>query len=201
MTSDQADAIRAARSQHGETLEQLSHGVKALMVFLRHSGCPFCRQTLSDLAASRATLEASTAGEPVRLVLVHMMDEEQAVPFIARYGLSDLPRISDPGCRLYAALELRRTKILQLFGSAVWWRGFMAGIVQGHGASRPQPGEDWKQMPGVFLLKDGQVVFSFRHETASDRPDYLSLAGCFDTAATAELRRGSASPDDRLQHG
>jgi len=200
-----ADAIAAARSQRGETLAQLSHGVRALVVFLRHSGCPFCRQALSDLAASRATLEASTGGEPVRLVLVHMMSEAQAGPFIARYGLSDVPRISDPGCRLYAALDLQRMKILQLFSTKGWWRGFMAGIAKGHGAGRPQAGEDWKQMPGVFLLKDGQVVFSYRHETASDRPDYLSLAGCFDDAASAALERergqGGGATTDRLQHG
>jgi peroxiredoxin len=200
-----ADAIRAARSQHEQTLEQLSHGVRALVVFLRHSGCPFCRQALCDLAANRATLEASTAGEPVRLVLVHMMSEAQAAPFIARYGLSDVPRISDPDRSLYAALDLQRMKVLQLFSTKGWWRGFMAGIVKGHGAARPQPGEDWKQMPGVFLLKDGQPVFSFRHQTASDRPDYLSLAGCFDAAAAAALQRerhqGSGKTTDRLQHG
>jgi hypothetical protein len=200
-----AEAISGARSQRGESLEQLSHGVKVLAVFLRHSGCPFCRQALGDLAAKRASLEASTAGEPVRLVLVHMMGEVEAGPFIARYGLSDVPRISDPDCRLYAALDLQRMKILQLFSTKGWWRGFMAGIVQGHGVGRPQAGEDWKQMPGVFLLKDGQVVFSYRHKTASDRPDYLSLAGCFDDAAAAALKReripGSGKATDGLQHG
>jgi hypothetical protein len=204
MNSAGTAAISAARSQHGATLEQLSQGVKALAVFLRHSGCPFCRQALSDLAANRATLEASTGGDPVRLVLVHMMSEGEAAPFIARFGLGDVPRISDPDCRLYAALELRRTKILQLFSTKVWWRGFMAGIVEGHGVGRPHAGEDWKQMPGVFLLKDGQVVFSFRHETASDRPDYLALAGCFDDAAATALQRergqGSGPASDRLQH-
>ncbi len=189
MNPARADAIRACRSQHGETLVQLSHGVKALAVFLRHSGCPFCRQALADLAAARATLEASTAGEPVRLVLVHMMSEAQAAPFIARYGLSDVARISDPERRLYGALDLQRMKILQLFSTKGWWRGFMAGIVHGHGVARPQAGEDWKQMPGVFLLKDGQVVFSYRHQSASDRPDYLALAGCFDDAAAAALQR------------
>jgi hypothetical protein len=196
-----ADAIHAARSQHGASLAQLSHGHKALVVFLRHSGCPFCRQALSDLAASRAALEASTGGEPVRLVLVHMMAEEQAAPFIARYGLGDLARISDPQRLLYAALDLQRLKILQLFSTRGWWRGFMAGIVQGHGVGRPHADEDWKQMPGVFLLKDGQVVFSFRHETASQRPDYLALAGCFDDGAAAALQRERSAEDGRLADG
>ncbi len=192
MSSPVADALSAARSQHGESLAQLSHAQKAFTVFLRHSGCPFCRQTLADLAASRAALEAATGGESVRLVLVHMMTEVEAAPFIARYGLGDVPRISDPERQLYAALELRRARILQLFGSRVWWRGFMAGIVEGHGVGRPRAHEDWKQLPGVFLINQGEVTFSFRHARVSDRPDYLALAGCFDSAAADALSRERA---------
>jgi hypothetical protein len=28
-----------------------------------------------------------------------------------------------------------------------------------------------RQLPGVFLLRDGRLVRAFRHETAADRPD------------------------------
>jgi hypothetical protein len=179
MSLSTAQIIRETVSQSGQTLYDLSSGGKALAVFLRHSGCTFCHQTLGDLAASRSSIEASVGGERVRIVLVHMMTEAVAAPFFARFSLGDLPRISDPGRRLYAALDLKRGKILQLFGSTVWWRGFMAGFKEGHRLGRPQAGEDWKQMPGIFLLKEGEVVFSFRHESASDRPDYLALSRCF----------------------
>ncbi len=37
---------------------------------------------------------------------------------------------------------------------------------------------DGFQMPGVFLIKDGEVIKSFIHKTAADRPDYLVLAAC-----------------------
>jgi hypothetical protein len=31
-------------------------------------------------------------------------------------------------------------------------------------------------MPGAFLVRDGQLLKSFRHKLVSDRPDYLALA-------------------------
>jgi hypothetical protein len=189
MSTDYSRRVRESFSQTGASLFELSCGCKVLATFLRHSGCTFCHQTLSDLAKSRASIEASVGGERVRLVLVHMMPEKIAGPFFANFGLGDLPRISDPGRHLYAALELKRGKILQLFGSKVWWRGFMAGFKEGHGWGRAQAGEDWKQMPGIFLIKDGEVVFSFRHESASDRPDYVALASCFDESALPALTK------------
>jgi hypothetical protein len=34
---------------------------------------------------------------------------------------------------------------------------------------------DGLQMPGVFLLHRGKVLREFRHESAADRPDYVTL--------------------------
>jgi hypothetical protein len=57
-----------------------------------------------------------------------------------------------------------------LFGPKVWWRGFQAGVLNRHGAGRLQG--DGFQMPGVFLVFHGQILRSFRHQSAADRPDY-----------------------------
>jgi hypothetical protein len=35
---------------------------------------------------------------------------------------------------------------------------------------------DGFQMPGIFLLFHGEVLRSYRHQTAADRPDYVDLA-------------------------
>ena len=35
--------------QHGRTLQQLSDSQPVLVVFLRHSGCTFCREAVADL--------------------------------------------------------------------------------------------------------------------------------------------------------
>ena len=45
------------RSHRGATLEQLSADSPTLVVFLRHAGCMFCREALSDLSRQRAAIE------------------------------------------------------------------------------------------------------------------------------------------------
>jgi hypothetical protein len=159
-------AIEEVPTNDGRTLGELSRARPQLVVFLRHAGCTFCRETLSDLSRSRQDFEAG-------IVLVHMgEDDEQARAFFANYGLDDVPRISDPRRQLYTAFGLGRGTFGQLLGPRVWWRGLVA-FLRGHGVGRLAG--DGFQMPGVFLLRNGLVVRSFRHGRASDRPDYESL--------------------------
>jgi peroxiredoxin len=157
------------RTQHQVTLDELSRLSPVLLVFLRHAGCTFCREALSDLAQARPSIEA----EGARLVLVHMGTDEQGRALTSRYGLEDCPRISDPDRSLYRAFGLRRGSLGDLFGPKVWWRGFQAGILARHGIGALAG--DGFQMPGVFLLYAGQVIRSHRHLSAADRPDYAAL--------------------------
>jgi hypothetical protein len=156
--------------QNGKSINELSRGQSLLIVFLRHSGCTFCREALADLRSKREKL----AADGVTPVLVHMGDEAAGKTFFDAYSLGDLPRISDPACQLYRAYGLSRGRIAQLLGPAVWWRGFKAAILAGHAVG--PAGGDGFQMPGAFLVRDGMIVREFRHETAADRPDYCELA-------------------------
>lgn len=151
------------------SLDELSRLSPVLLVFLRHMGCTFCREALADLAAMRRRIEA----EGARLVLVHMSGEESASRFFARYGLDDVQSISDPDRTLYRAFGLPRGRFGDVLGPKVWWRGFQAGVLGRHGVG-PLMGDGF-QMPGVFLLFHGEVIRSYRHQSAADRPDYLSL--------------------------
>jgi len=164
-----AEALQAAVTRRGEKLVDLSEAGPVLLVFLRHSGCTFCREALSDIEASRGTAEMSR----VRIVLVHMGDEAGIDALLAKYNLQDLDRISDPEQRLYRVFGLKRGRLGQLMGPKVWWRGIQAGLIAGHGVGKPTA--DPSQMPGVFLLKQAGVAGSFRHRSAADRPDYLSI--------------------------
>jgi len=154
----------------GLTIDQLSQKSPVLLVFLRHAGCTFCREALADLAKQRDRLES--AG--INLVLVHMNEPEFGRQFLSGYGLDDLPAISDPNRTLYRAFGLRRGDMRMLFGPKVWWRGFQAGILGGHGVGRLKG--DGFQMPGVFLIFHGQILRSWRHQSAADRPDYVKFA-------------------------
>jgi peroxiredoxin len=154
----------------GANLLESSRCQPLFIVFLRHFGCTFCREAVTDLRAARKRIESASA----RLVLVHMSSDEQARSFLSRDGLEDVTCISDPERVLYRAFTLGRGSFRQLFGWSVWKRSWSAGVVDGHGVGWPQG--DGLQMPGAFVVRDGRVVQQFVHETAADRPDYGELA-------------------------
>jgi len=164
--------LESARAHTGETLAKMSVEGRALVVFLRHGGCTFCREALEDLRRMRGAIERTNT----RIVLVHMMEDGEAGALFSRYGLGDAARISDPDRELYRAFGLQQGSVQQLLAWKVWWRAFIAGILHRHGAGRLRG--DGRQMPGVFLLEKGEIVRAFRHQTAADRPDYGEMAEC-----------------------
>lgn len=163
-------AMHTLKGTSGQTLAELSHGQRVLVVFLRHSGCTFCREALADLETVRSRIE--DAG--TRIALVHMSTDDDFRPFAEKYHLLDLPRFSDPQRQLYQEFELAPGGITQLLGLKVWWRGFLAAIHAGHGFGGIR--ESMFQMPGTFLIEDGQVLRSYRHKSAADRPDYAEMS-------------------------
>jgi hypothetical protein len=162
----EAQAIEDVRTAEGASIADLSADGRVLLVFLRHAGCTFCRETLADLAEHRRDIESAGA----RIVLVHMGDDEQGAEQFGSFGLGDLPRISDPGRAVYRAFGLERGRVGLLFGPRVCWRGIGA-VLRGH---RVGPGVgDGFQMPGLFLVEHGRVVRAIRHVDVAERPDYL----------------------------
>ncbi|MGC4005149.1 MAG: SelL-related redox protein [Pirellulales bacterium] len=153
-------------SQLGNTLNALSAETDVLVVFLRHSGCTFCREALDDLRKLRPKLAAAGT----KLALVHLAQEnDREGKFFAEYGMHDVDRFSDPDKALYQAFELKRGTFGQLLGPAVWWRGMLV-FFRGHGLGMLNG--DGLQMPGAFVLRDGAIVKAYRHTTAASRPDY-----------------------------
>ncbi|MBK8043166.1 MAG: AhpC/TSA family protein [Haliscomenobacter sp.] len=156
----------------GDSLMAWSARQPVLLVFLRHFGCTFCREALSDISKRQEEIER----QGTKIIFVHMTDEATAEAYFQKYDLAGAVHISDPECRYYQAFGLVKGNFTQLFGLATWIRGFSAGVVSGHGIG-PQIGDGF-QMPGVFVIQDGSIKGSFVHELASDRPDYLNLVKC-----------------------
>ncbi len=154
------------------SLQELSEHGKVMLVFLRHFGCTFCREAMADLNERRAEIEE----HDTTIVLVHQVGESYARQILEIYNLDDLHRISDPNLELYNAFELERGSWRQMFGLRVWLRGFVAGILKGHLVG-PEQGDGW-QMPGVFVVYKNKIIKKFKHQYASDRPDYVQLAAC-----------------------
>lgn len=144
---------------------------RKLLVFLRHSGCPFCKQALKDIADVRKTIEAAN----VEIVLVHMMEDVgQTRAFFERYGLEDLKAISDPEQELYELLGVEKGKLSEFLGPSVWIKGAVCTLWEGNLPGTPQG--DVSQLGGVFLIEEGQILNSQLCRTSADRPDYLALS-------------------------
>lgn len=161
--------IEATRTESGQTLAELSANHPVLVVFLRHSGCPYCRQTLAQLAKLRSTLEA----KHTRLVIVHHDTPENGAAWIGKYELGECEQISDPDGQLYAQFELGKTSLWNLFGPHTWWPGFKATILQLNGISKPVG--DIKQLTGAFVIHHGKIVQAFRQKLSHQSPDYKAM--------------------------
>ncbi|MEN0004842.1 MAG: SelL-related redox protein [Bacteroidota bacterium] len=153
----------------GENLFDLSVKQPVLLIFLRHFGCTFCREALADISKQKGHIEELGT----KIVFVHMTDDVVADRYFNRYELENAIHISDPDCKFYAGFGLVKGSFTQLFGLQSWIRGFSAGVVNGHGVG-PQLGDGF-QMPGAFVIQNGEIKESFIHKLASDRPDYKNL--------------------------
>lgn len=164
-------ALGKARTQAGESLLEVTGRAPTLILFLRHFGCTFCKENLSDAARLRPSLDAAGT----QLAFVHLGTEAEAAEFMKTYGFQDLPRVSDPEMRLYRAFMLRRFRWWQLFDVGTWirgWQSLKSGNRQGKAVGDPL------QLSGAFLVSGGRILGSFRQNVASDRPDLESLAAC-----------------------
>jgi hypothetical protein len=166
-----AAVLAEHRTETGRTLLELVDASPVLLIFLRHFGCSFCRQTLHDVSGLRGAMQA----QGVRPVFVHLGSPERAKPYFDYYDLSDVERVSDPEATLYAETPFRlgrKSPFLQSLAPAVW-KSWLSGALRNHGIGMIK--EDAAQMPGLFYLRDRVIVRSYRYRTIADEPDYLKL--------------------------
>lgn len=166
------EAARAV-DQFGTSLTDLSRTSPVLVLFLRHTGCTFCREALAELASRREAL--TEAG--IVPAIVHLQAADEPVrELLERYGLADVSRFGDPQQALYAAFGLARGGLGNILGPKVWWRGFETTVLRGHLPGKPSG--DIRQLPGAFLVHDGQILGEFRAETSADEVPWDELSSC-----------------------
>lgn len=160
--------LRSVEDQYHSSLFEISNAAPTLVVFLRHFGCCFCREALSDIHESISALQNSGA----RLVLVHMSDEDDASKLLASYGLADISRISCPDQALYRFFGLGRGSAEKILAPKVITRAVEA-LLHGHMIGKFVG--DTMQMPGAFLVHRGRVLRSFVPNSVDERPDYVGI--------------------------
>ena len=166
-----AQTLALIRTESGVSLLELAEASPVLLIFLRHFGCSFCRQAISDVA----DLKGELARRGVRPVFVHLGTPERAKSFFDYYGIGDVERVSDPEAKVYQDPVFAISRIhpaLTLLQPAVW-AGWFKGALFKHGIGAIK--EDGKQMQAIFFLKGSKIVREFRYKTIADEPNYLKL--------------------------
>jgi len=156
------DLIKLIKTNNGESLFEISHQSRVLLVFIRHFGCTFCRETVSEISK----LDSQIKDKSLKLIFVHMSDPSFGDEFFAKYYSYPISHISDPQRSLFRSLNLTRGSLLEIFGPKTWIRGFWAGIFKGHGLGEIEG--DALQLGGFFVLSNGQVEFEYKNKSASE---------------------------------
>ncbi len=166
---DLVERLGATYAESGQTLLNLLDEKPMLLIFLRHFGCAFSRETIHDVSKAQPQLDR----RGVRPVFVHMGSPERARPFFVRFGLGAVDRVSDPQMQLYQAPEfhLLKSTVLPHFFGARAYLNLAKRALWRYGAGSPGK-EDPTQLPGVFFLRDRAIYRAFRHKNLGDRIDY-----------------------------
>lgn len=172
MTLVSDELLSRMTTQTGHNLLQLSDKKPIMLIFLRHFGCQFCRQAMDELSKKRKDL----AKKGTELVFVHMAENEVAESYFEKYNLTGVKHISDPDCRYYAAFGLVKGSFTQLFGLQTWIRGFSNASKYGNEMGK-HLGDSF-QMPGAFMLFEGEIRDQHIHKSAAESPDYDKLQRC-----------------------
>jgi len=134
-----------------------------LLVFLRHLGCPFCREQVSSL----------TIHPHWNVVFVTMGTPPQAAEFREKMQ-SPHKFIADNARLLYKAFGLGKGEGKQVMSPRIFAKGFGATL-RGHWVGKAI-GDPW-QMPGIFKIDpDGMVAWEYRSLDSADYPEVEQLA-------------------------
>lgn len=154
---------------NGTNLWELGLKNKLLLVFVRHSGCTFCRETLNELKGKLSNLKE----QMITPVVVHMGSADDGQRMLERAGLQGTHHISNQNADLYRAFDLKRGQLSQLLGPRVWWRGFQSAILKGNGTGSLVG--DGFQLGGAFLVENGKITKSFPAKDAADKVPFECL--------------------------
>ena len=141
---------------------------RMLLVFLRHFGCIFCKETVADL---RGIAERDDSFPKVLFFSQGSSTESRA--FLRRYW-PEARVVSDPEFEFYDAFGVGRASVIKALGPSVLRARFRASA-KGH-ENGARSGDIWR-MPGVFVVEGARVLWAHRPRHAADHPDFAQLAG------------------------
>ena len=139
---------------------------ETLLVFLRHFGCIFCREMVSDIR----TAKESDSNYPEVLFFFQGTPTEGRA--FLRRDWPDVRAIADADQSFYVDFGVNQGTLLQIFGPRALLSTPRARA-KGH-----SPGErsgDILRMPGLFLVRGPEILWSHRFRHQADHPDFKLL--------------------------
>ena len=173
-SDDELLVLEEMVTNEAASVYSLTGNSPVMLVFLRHFGCVFCKESLYDIARRRKDIERFG----IKIVFVHMGDEKTATEYFATFNLQGITHVCDPSQQFYRAFGLQRGTFNQLYGLQTWIRGYKVKQEMGYELELAKRLGDSTQMPGIFILQDGRIKEKFIHRIASERPDYEQLVQC-----------------------
>lgn len=146
------------------TLRDQLADAPALLVFLRHFGCPFCKETIARL---RDAVQRVAGYPPVLFFYQGSPIEGRA--FMRRYW-PEARAVADPDATFYDGMGVGLGGILQMFHPAVLPALVRAGA-GGHLGGEGSAG-DPRRMPGLFVVRGAEILWAHRAKHQADHPEF-----------------------------
>jgi peroxiredoxin len=144
-----------------------------LLVFIRHFGCPQCKEVLDFLTQNASQLEANGLG--VAILTQGNVAETEA---FCRERAPGLRCLADPERRAYRAYHVERGGLRETFLSPRVWRANQRAARKGYQVELPPPGQDAMQMGAFFVIGvDGRIRLPYYYDDIADHPPLDLLLG------------------------
>jgi hypothetical protein len=150
---------------HGPKLGNQIAEKGTLLVFLRHFGCLFSREMVTELKSA-----AQAPGYP-EVIFVYNGSIEDGQYFFGQFW-ADASAISDPNLKLYNAFNVGRAGLRELLNPDVLLCGLRA---MSKGNLWGIPKSDPLTMPGIFLLKDKSITWEHDFAHVGDHPKFSEI--------------------------
>ncbi len=150
----------------GNTLRAEVGESETLLVFLRHLGCLFSRELVSDIR-----FKHYSAGGFLPTVFFFQAEAEKGLDFFNTYW-PEARAIADPDHQFYPAFGIQRASLNQMVGPEPLACGVRATL-KGNFAGKSTG--DVRTMPGMFLVRGSMVLWEHKFRHIGDHPDLDSI--------------------------
>ena len=151
------------------------YGRPTVLVLLRHLGCLFCQQHLSELRPHVAEIE--NAGG--RIAVISFAPPQHLAGFAAALGHPYL-WLSDPERASYQAMAVGHGGLLNPFSPADIWRS-LTGLLRGK-PWIPQQADVWQLGADFVFDSQGRLTMAHRCRSSHDRPPVAEVMKAFRAA-------------------